>query len=86
MKFLLDHTLLTVAEGMWEKLVSQDSRWFRRDANSKLHYNVDLEGGQGFIKLEDMRFQIHVYRRLASSSSSSSNTQKADGTDKVKRS
>ncbi|OKL63943.1 hypothetical protein UA08_00864 [Talaromyces atroroseus] len=69
MKFLLDHTLLTVAEGKWEKLVSQDSRWFRRDVNSRLHYNVDLEGGQGFIKLEDMRFQIHVYRRLDSSDS-----------------
>ncbi|KAE8554344.1 hypothetical protein EYB25_002883 [Talaromyces marneffei] len=68
MKFLLDHTLLSVAEGSWEKLVSQDSRWFRKEANQKLHYNVDLEGGQGFIKLEDMRFQIHVYRRLASSS------------------
>lgn len=67
MKFLLDHTLLSVAEGSWEKLVSQDSRWFRKDANHKLHYNVDLEGGQGFIRLEDMRFQIHVYRRLASS-------------------
>lgn len=67
MKFLLDHTLLSVAEGSWEKLVSQDSRWFRKDANHKLHYNVDLEGGQGFIRLEDMRFQIHVYRRLPSS-------------------
>ncbi|KUL88748.1 hypothetical protein ZTR_05166 [Talaromyces verruculosus] len=67
MKFLLDHTLLSVADGSWEKLVSQDSRWFRKDANHKLHYNVDLEGGQGFIRLEDMRFQIHVYRRLPSS-------------------
>jgi 25S rRNA (uracil2843-N3)-methyltransferase len=73
MKFLLDHTLLTVAEGKWEKIVSQDSRWFRRDANSRLHYNVDLEGGQGFIKLEDMRFQIHVYRRLDSSDNTSKN-------------
>ncbi|GAM42871.1 hypothetical protein TCE0_044r17232 [Talaromyces pinophilus] len=67
MKFLLDHTLLSVAEGSWEKLVSQDSRWFRKDTNHKLHYNVDLEGGQGFIRLEDMRFQIHIYRRLPSS-------------------
>lgn len=68
MKFVLDHTLLSVAEGSWEKLVSQDSKWFRKDANHKLHYNVDLEGAQGFIRLEDMRFQIHVYRRLPSSS------------------
>lgn len=67
MKFLLDHTLLSVAEGSWEKVVSQDSRWFRKDANHKLHYNVELEGGQGFIRFEDMRFQIHVYRRLSSS-------------------
>ncbi|RAO66136.1 uncharacterized protein BHQ10_002148 [Talaromyces amestolkiae] len=67
MKFLLDHTLLSVAEGSWEKLVSQDSRWFRKDANHKLHYNVELEGGQGYIRLEDMRFQIHIYRRLSSS-------------------
>lgn len=67
MKFLVDHTLLSVAEGSWEKLVSQDSRWFRKDTNHKLHYNVDLEGGQGFIRLEDMRFQIHIYRRLPSS-------------------
>ncbi|CRG89595.1 hypothetical protein PISL3812_06633 [Talaromyces islandicus] len=65
MKFLLEHTLLTVAEGKWEKMLSQDSRWFRRDA-SKLTYSVNLEGGDGLVKLEDMRYQIHVYRRLSS--------------------
>ena len=58
MKFLLDHTLLNVAEGKWEKLVSEDSRWWRRDAD-RLGYDV---GGVG---LEDMRFQVHLYRRLA---------------------
>lgn len=58
MKFLLDHTLLTVAEGKWEKVVSEDSRWWRRDAD-RLGYDV---GGVG---LEDMRFQVHLYRRLA---------------------
>jgi Protein of unknown function (DUF3115). len=58
MKFLLDHTLLSVAAGKWDKILSQDSRWFRRDA-TKLRYAVGEGAG-----LEDMRFQIHVYRRL----------------------
>ncbi|KAL4981310.1 hypothetical protein BDW68DRAFT_196780 [Aspergillus falconensis] len=58
MKFLLDHTLLSVARGKWEKLYSQGSRWWRRDA-SRLWYDVGEGAG-----LEDMRFQIHIYRRL----------------------
>ncbi|KAJ9294374.1 hypothetical protein DTO271G3_6949 [Paecilomyces variotii] len=58
MKFLLDHTLLSVATGKWDKVLSQDSRWFRRDA-AKLRYAVGDGAG-----LEDMRFQIHVYKRL----------------------
>ena len=58
MKFLLDHTLLTVATGKWERVLSQDSRWWRRDA-SRLWYDV----GEG-VGLEDMRFQVHLYRRL----------------------
>ncbi|KAL6235958.1 hypothetical protein BDW75DRAFT_250516 [Aspergillus navahoensis] len=58
MKFLLDHTLLSVAREKWEKLYSQDSRWWRRDV-SRLWYDA----GEG-VGLEDMRFQIHVYRRL----------------------
>jgi 25S rRNA (uracil2843-N3)-methyltransferase len=63
MKFLLDHTLLSVAAEKWERIASHDSRWWRRDA-SQLRYDVNLEGGEGLVKLEDMRFQIHVYRRL----------------------
>jgi 25S rRNA (uracil2843-N3)-methyltransferase len=59
MKFLLDHTLLSVAAGKWEKVYKQDSRWWRRDA-ARLRYYVGEGAG-----LEDMRFQIHVYRRLA---------------------
>ncbi|GFF69301.1 uncharacterized protein YLR063W [Aspergillus udagawae] len=59
MKFLLDHTLLSVAAGKWEKICEQDSRWWRRDA-ARLRYYVGEGAG-----LEDMRFQIHVYRRLA---------------------
>lgn len=58
MRFLLDHALLSVAAGSWECVLSDDSRWFRREA-AKLSYDV----GEG-IGLEDMRFQVHVYRRL----------------------
>lgn len=59
MKFLLDHTLLSVAEGKWERILTQDSRWWRRDA-ARLRYEVGEGAG-----LEDMRFQVHLYRRLA---------------------
>lgn len=58
MKFLLDHTLLSVAKGKWECVYTQDSRWWRRDA-VRLRYEVGEGAG-----LEDMRFQMHVYRRL----------------------
>lgn len=58
MKFLLDHTLLSVAEGKWERVYTQDSRWWRRDAE-RLRYQVGEGAG-----LEDMRFQMHLYRRL----------------------
>ncbi|KAL8759126.1 MAG: hypothetical protein Q9199_001008, partial [Rusavskia elegans] len=69
MKWLLDHTLLEVAnagggdeersggeEGggkQWEKVHSEDSRWCR--LREELKYP---------IALEDMRMQVHVYRRL----------------------
>ncbi|KAJ5481906.1 hypothetical protein N7475_000718 [Penicillium sp. IBT 31633x] len=58
MKFLLDHTLLSVAKGKWECIYTQDSRWWRRDA-ARLRYEVGEGAG-----LEDMRFQMHVYRRM----------------------
>lgn len=58
MKFLLDHTLLSVARGKWERVFAQESRWWRRDA-ARLRYDVGPGAG-----LEDMRFQIHVYRRV----------------------
>ncbi|KAI5295763.1 hypothetical protein KEM52_000301 [Ascosphaera acerosa] len=58
MRYLLDHTLLTIAEGRWECVASDPSRWFRRDA-SRLRYWV----GDG-VGLEDMRFQAHLYKRL----------------------
>jgi 25S rRNA (uracil2843-N3)-methyltransferase len=63
MQWLLDHTLLESAaisnsknasgEHQWEKLESRNSEWFR--LSDDLRYPVDLE---------DMRYQIHLYRRL----------------------
>lgn len=58
MKFLLEHTLLSVAAGKWECLLTDESRWFRRD-QAALRYDL----GDG-IGLEDMRYQIHVYQKL----------------------
>lgn len=63
MHWLLDHTLLesaairssknASAEHQWEKIESQDSEWFRLP--SELRYPIELE---------DMRYQMHLYRRL----------------------
>ena len=63
MQWLLDHTLLESAaigssknasvERQWEKLESKESEWFR--LFSDLRYPVTLE---------DMRYQLHLYRRL----------------------
>lgn len=61
MKWLLDHTLLTIAkngnEPVWNKLEDEDSLWFRIDAKDreKLRYSVELE---------NMRYQLHLYRRI----------------------
>ncbi|KAL1960463.1 hypothetical protein VTO42DRAFT_7762 [Malbranchea cinnamomea] len=57
MRFLLEHTLLSVAAGQWDCVLSDDSRWFRRN-QAALRYDL----GDG-IGLEDMRYQIHVYRK-----------------------
>lgn len=63
MQWLLDHTLLesaavstsknASAERQWEKLESRESEWFR--LSDELRYPVSLE---------DMRYQLHLYRRL----------------------
>ena len=63
MQWLLDHTLLesaaistsknTAAERQWKKLESRESEWFR--LSNELRYPVNLE---------DMRYQVHLYRRL----------------------
>lgn len=60
MQWLLDHTLLDAARiesienaNQWEKLYSSDSTWFRHSPG--LSYPIILE---------DMRYQVHLYRRL----------------------
>lgn len=64
LQWLLDHTLLESAAigssinasaggNQWEKLESRESEWFRLP--EELVYPIDLE---------DMRYQVHLYRRL----------------------
>ncbi|KAF4637616.1 hypothetical protein G7Y89_g454 [Cudoniella acicularis] len=66
MKWLLDHTLLDTQKSnkpgeeqgkgaalSWEKVVSEDSKWFRIPETTRYP-----------IPLENMRYQIHMYRRL----------------------
>ncbi|KAL9118684.1 MAG: hypothetical protein Q9187_004770 [Circinaria calcarea] len=63
MQWLLDHTLMDASKigdgkdasqgNQWEKVVSEDSKWFRLPQGLK--YPLDLE---------DMRYQLHLYRRL----------------------
>ncbi|KAJ8117374.1 hypothetical protein OPT61_g1417 [Boeremia exigua] len=61
MQWLLDHTLLADTSGgkakeeirLWEKVQEDDSRWFRLD--DRLDYPIELE---------NMRMQLHLYRRL----------------------
>jgi len=63
MNWLLDHTLLeassiehsdgAIQKSQWEKITSNDSKWFRLSGDLK--YPLDLE---------DMRYQYHLYRRL----------------------
>ncbi|KAI9664888.1 MAG: hypothetical protein M1821_006336 [Bathelium mastoideum] len=57
MQWLLDHSLTNAASDgggkLWEKLVSDESRWFRLP--ERLSYPIELE---------NMRYQIHLYRRL----------------------
>ena len=60
MQWLLDYTLIGTGQKRkdddrpkWQKLVSDDSRWFRLP-----------QGLQYPIELENMRYQIHLYKRL----------------------
>ncbi|EKG16893.1 hypothetical protein MPH_05874 [Macrophomina phaseolina MS6] len=61
MQWLLDHTLLSIPKDAkskeegpkWEKILTDESRWFRLPEGLK--YPIDLE---------NMRYQIHLYKRL----------------------
>lgn len=64
MQWMLDHTLLKQANGnqkvrgedeelRWEKIQEDESKWFRLD--DRLTYPIELE---------NMRMQLHLYRRL----------------------
>ncbi|KAI1380917.1 hypothetical protein F4677DRAFT_204642 [Hypoxylon crocopeplum] len=66
MQWLLDHTLLQPdklpTEGcMWEKLESRNSVWFRL-----------VDGLRYPIELEDMRYQMYLYRAIPNPNSGSS--------------
>lgn len=62
MQWLLDHTLIASSRSRdsgtdyarWEKVVSDDSRWFRLPES--MEYPIELE---------NMRYQIHLYRKLS---------------------
>lgn len=51
MRWLLEHALLTTAAGMWERVETCESVWFRLEES--LRYP---------IALENMRYQLHLYR------------------------
>jgi 25S rRNA (uracil2843-N3)-methyltransferase len=54
MHWLLDHTLLDEGKGkMWEKVREEESRWYRIP-----------EGLTYKLELENMRVQLHLYRRV----------------------
>ncbi|KPI43287.1 uncharacterized protein AB675_6999 [Cyphellophora attinorum] len=58
MKFLLQHTLMEVAKGKWDLVFGEESRWFRVGENGKgekLSYALELE---------NMRYQVWLYRRV----------------------
>ncbi|KAM0720932.1 hypothetical protein Q7P37_003217 [Cladosporium fusiforme] len=54
MQWLLDHTLLgsQPEAALWDKIVTNESKWFRL-----------LEGLEYPVELENMRYQIHMYKR-----------------------
>ncbi|KAK6414381.1 hypothetical protein LTR95_017738 [Oleoguttula sp. CCFEE 5521] len=58
MQWLLDYTLLgsrkSDTPAKWEKISSEDSKWFRLP-----------EGLVYAVELENMRYQVHLYRRLS---------------------
>lgn len=60
MHWLLSHTLMETAKGAWERVVSEESKWWRLPVGSG-----DGDGGLRYpIGLENMRFQMHLFRRV----------------------
>lgn len=62
MQWLLDYTLLNAGKGKeedakWEKVAEEESKWFRLP-----------QGLRYPIALENMRYQMHVYRRIGGGS------------------
>ena len=57
MRWLLEHALLTTAAGKWERVETCDSVWFR--LADSLRYPITLE---------NMRYQLHLYRVVGPSS------------------
>jgi 25S rRNA (uracil2843-N3)-methyltransferase len=59
MQWLLDHTLLgsDPEQALWEKVLTDESKWFRVP-----------EGLQYPIELENMRYQIHLFKRRSPAS------------------
>lgn len=59
MQWLLDHTLLGAQpeDALWEKVLTNESKWFRLP-----------EGLEYPVELENMRYQIHLYKRQSPAS------------------
>lgn len=70
MSWLLHHALLHSAgspgKPAWERLVSEESRWFRLPGDGKGNGKGKGDGGplRYSIPLENMRYQMHLYRRV----------------------
>ncbi|TLS25183.1 hypothetical protein PpBr36_07058 [Pyricularia pennisetigena] len=64
MLWLLDKVLATAEDCSWQKIESQESRWFRLP--EKLTYPIPLE---------NMRFQMHLYRATKPAPQAKSNTE-----------
>jgi 25S rRNA (uracil2843-N3)-methyltransferase len=61
MKWLLEHALMEVAKGRWEKVLGEDSRWYR--VPEGLVGKYEKETG---VAVENMRYQWFLYRRTGS--------------------
>ncbi|CCX05283.1 hypothetical protein FPQ18DRAFT_336990 [Pyronema domesticum] len=62
MGMLLDHTLL--AGGEWEKVVEEESRWYRLPQAPVFNGQVIGTGLRYPLQLENMRYFVRVFRKL----------------------